>query len=145
MTCFTTNHRQRRRRGKASARRGALMVVALAILAVVTTLALSAVRSLAVAARAQRQQAWRAQAVWLAEAGIERAAARLRSEPDYRGETWPVSAAELSGADAGQVQIEVQSAATEGRWRLSVSATFPTDPLHKATVTKTVYIDQQRS
>lgn len=140
-----TNNRRPRRRGSASARRGALMVVALAILAVVTMLALAAVRSLAVAARAQRQQAWRAQALWLAEAGVERAAARLRGEPNYRGETWPVAAAELSGADVGEVRIEVQPAATEGRWRLNVSATFPADPQHKATVTKTVFIDQQRS
>lgn len=141
MTCFTKIRRPRRRQGSGSARRGALMVVALAILAVVTALALTAVRSLAVAARAQRQQAWHAQAVWLAEAGVERAAARLHSEPNYRGELWPVSAAELSGADAGEVQIEVQPAEMEGRWRLNVSATFPIDPQHKATVTKTVFID----
>ena len=39
----------------------------------------------------------RAQSEWLAEAGLERASARLAESPDYNGETWDLSPQDLSG------------------------------------------------
>ena len=48
------------------------------------------------------------QAEWLAESGLERAAARLAADRDYRGETWEPSAEELGGPWSGRVLIEIE-------------------------------------
>jgi Tfp pilus assembly protein PilX len=51
----------------------------------------------------------RLQALWLAESGLERAAARLADAHDYRGETWEVPAADLGGPWPGTVTIAVET------------------------------------
>jgi hypothetical protein len=53
-------------------------------------------------------QEWRHQAEWLAESGIERAAARLADSGDYTGETWEVSPEQLGQGTTGVVTIEVE-------------------------------------
>ena len=46
----------------------------------------------------------RLQAVWLADSAIERAMARLQVEPNYRGETWQISAAEFGRAPPSPIR-----------------------------------------
>jgi hypothetical protein len=77
-----------------------------------------------------REQAWRQQARWLAEAGIERAAARLAANVEYRGETWRLAAGELYAgqrpSEPASVEIEVQPAAAAGGERtVRVRAAYP--------------------
>jgi hypothetical protein len=49
----------------------------------------------------------KAQLAWLAQAGLERAAYRLFSEPDYKGETWTIAAEWVSSRHPADVQITV--------------------------------------
>lgn len=148
--------RLRRHAFRRRARRGVLMVIALAILAVVAALSMSALRSVATAARASQRQAWQAQAAWLAEAGVERGVARLRTESDYHGEAWLLTAADLTGAGddqgggdkagdvkAGGGEVRIESSPTEapGRMMLLVTAVYPLDPQHRATVAKSILVD----
>lgn len=128
---------QRLQRGR---RRGVLMAVALAILATVAALSLGTVRRLAVNFRVDRGHEWRAQAAWLADAGIGRAAALLRANPNYRGETWPIAADELPHGEPGEVQITVSPADSPGRWTVQVAAVYPAHPLHRAAVRKTIEV-----
>jgi Tfp pilus assembly protein PilX len=105
----------RRRRPHSAPRRGTVLVMALACLVILGVLQVLLVQAAVARRRLSHEQAFRHQARWLAEAGIERAAARLAAEADYRGETWQVSAEELppSGQRASEpasVEIEVQSA-----------------------------------
>jgi hypothetical protein len=100
---------------------------------VATALFLTVVRHAALQRQALRSQWQQAQAGWLAQSAIERAVARLAAQPDYRGETWHVSAGELGGPDAGVVVIRVQSAAEQpGRRTISVEADYPDQPHRRA-------------
>src|SRR5262245_17424896 len=122
------------RRG--ASRRGAFLIVAMVCL-LLAGLLLSSVLKLAVL---QEQQLGfeksRLQAAWLAESGLERAAARLAQEPGYSGETWKISAARLGGADAAVVVIRVQQTKTEeSRRAIVVEATYPAEGPHHARLT----------
>jgi Tfp pilus assembly protein PilX len=72
-------------------RRGAVLVVVLVCLAVATVVSVIVVRQIAMQYRAMQVSHGSLQAAWLAEAGIERAAARLAADPKYAGETWSIS------------------------------------------------------
>jgi hypothetical protein len=68
--------------------------------------------------RQGRVAEWRLQAEWLAESGLERAAAQLAASSEFAGETWQLTADDL-GADAtGTVTIEVE--AVDGRSDLRI-------------------------
>lgn len=97
-------------------RTGAALVVTLVTLAVIVLLSAAVLRSL-VAARRQSLQSLKAlQAGWLAESALERAAACLVANPDYRGETWEVEfARDGEHPAAAVVTIEVPTATADGR------------------------------
>jgi Tfp pilus assembly protein PilX len=101
--------------------------MAMVALLVVTLVAGALVRSLIAAHRQSRQYADELQAQWLAEAGLARAAARLRADANYQGEVWTVplgaNGDNTNAAESGQVTIAV-AAATQ---RITVEAIYPTD------------------
>ena len=118
------------------ARSGAALLAALVCIAVVTIMATALVRTLLIAHRQTRWQWRQEQAQWLAESGVSRAAARLRFDPAYRGETWQLAASDFAGAPAevsplsGRVVIRIEPvAADDPRPRIFVEAQFP-DELH---------------
>jgi type II secretory pathway pseudopilin PulG len=97
-------------------------VVALAIVAVVAAVLMD------VATAERRQlllQERQTQAFWLAESGLERAAARLTDDPSYRGETWEISADQLRRA--ARVEIAVDPPAADGARKITATAEFPSD------------------
>jgi hypothetical protein len=73
--------------------------------------------------RAERD---RRQAELLVQAGADRAASLLASEPDFRGDTWNLPAAAIVGSGAGRVTTEVTRAAAESL-QVRVVAEYPTD------------------
>jgi hypothetical protein len=96
-------------------RRGAVLVMALACLVILGMVQVLLVQAAVARRHLTEQHALRHQARWLAEAGVERAVARLAAEADYRGETWQIPAEELpcgsrGGAEPAAVEIEVQPA-----------------------------------
>ena len=95
-------------------------------------------------ARAADTRYWDLQAQWLAEAGVERAAARLSADANYRGETWTISAKELAGANDGAVRINVEKdAGRANRRRVSVEADYPDDPVHRCRWQKQIVLDRR--
>lgn len=73
-----------------------------------------------------RRQQTRLQAAVLAESALERAAARLVADAEYDGETWRVTAEEIGGKHAGQVEIEVEDVSDRPeRRRVRVVARYP--------------------
>jgi len=115
-------------------RRGAVLIVVLACLAVALLVMASLVR-MAVLQRNQMQVGARQlQARWLAESALERAAARLAADPKYSGETWSLPAGALGGRDGAVVKIEVvkievETAAGQPARRLvRVQADYPDHP-----------------
>jgi Tfp pilus assembly protein PilV len=101
---------------------------------VVAVMLMTAILQTAAARRtAARTAHWQLQAEWLAESAVDRAAARLRSDSAYTGETWKLAANETGLADAGLVVIEVKPHPDEPRRRVvSVVADFPDHPHDRA-------------
>ena len=76
---------------------------------------------------------WRQQAGWLAQSGLERAAARLARQRSFSGETWVLPAAALGGRQGGRVTIEVQTpAGRPGARQVRVTAFYPDRPYDRA-------------
>ncbi len=76
-------------------RRGTVLVVVLVVLVLLTAILGSSVRTGLAGRELLSLQERVRQAEWLAESGLNRAAARLADDPDYEGETWMVPAVEL--------------------------------------------------
>jgi hypothetical protein len=73
-----------------------------------------------------RAQQSRVQAMELAQAGLERAAARLAADSAYQSEVWQILPAELNGRQGAVVNIEIE--AIDGRpqsRRIRVEVNYP--------------------
>ncbi|WP_165251450.1 type IV pilus modification PilV family protein [Paludisphaera soli] len=119
-----------------SRRRGLTSVAVLVLLFVIALIATELVR-LGVAYRDRTRTQERAvQADLLAEAGVDRALARLSAEPDYRGERWEIPAGALGAATgddpAALVTIRVESDPNGGAPTVRVQADYPPDPPRRA-------------
>lgn len=122
-------------------RRGGALIVALAVLAVLAVVEGVVLKSLVAQRRSQREQAHRLQARWLVEGGIERAAARLAADADYRGETWQLTAEELGAQQPAAVDIEVQTDATSPDTRVvTVRGRYPPDLPYRVVYEKQVSV-----
>ena len=96
--------------------------------------------------RSVEAQTWKAQAAWLVESGLERAAARLAADPDYQGETWQISAEALGAKSGAVVEIEIQNVPEQPQRRaVRVRADYPDDPQHRARQTKQLVIELRPS
>jgi Tfp pilus assembly protein PilV len=110
-----------------------VLLFVLAVIAIATVRMVALARTMVSARQELQIQEWQLQAGWLAQAGLQRAAARLRERSDYAGETWKVSAEEMGGSDGAVVRIEVDKLAGEpGRRRVRVVADYPDSPQHRA-------------
>jgi type II secretory pathway component PulK len=76
-----------------------------------------------------REQA--SQARWLAEAGLERAAAKLAESADYTGETWLVPAGDLPGGQPARVHLHVAPIEQGGR-SIEVEVEYPPESPKRA-------------
>jgi hypothetical protein len=102
------------------------MIAVLALLMIVGGFSLTIVRSLAARRQMLRGEEQRIQAEWLAEAGLERAAAKLSATGDDKPETWNITDDELGGRGAGRVTIRWDEATpdTQDR-RVHIEAEYP--------------------
>jgi len=92
--------------------------------------------------RQVRMQEWRLQAEWLAESGIERAAARLADSADYTGETWEVSPEKLGDGFAGVVTIEVERVGAQPNLRqVRVRSDYLRDGVRSARHSKEIQVE----
>ena len=126
--------------------RGMVLIVFLACLAVAAALIAGTARIALVSHEAAQTASWNAQARWLAESGVERAAAKLAADAAYAGETWTVPAVEFGGQEGSQeggiVRIQVLPAADQPHRRaLKIEADFPDDPVHYARQQKEIVLD----
>jgi Tfp pilus assembly protein PilX len=121
--------------------RGLVLIVVMVCLAVFTTLA-GVLLKLSLSERRQvRMQEWRLQAEWLAESGVERAAARLADSADYAGETWKVSPEQLGAGAACVVTIEVERIDAQPTMRrVRVRADYSRDDVRAARHSKEVLV-----
>jgi Tfp pilus assembly protein PilX len=141
-----TKHRQRHMQDPTNARkirRGAVLVVVLVCFTLCAFLFALVARHAMQARRGADKLLWTAQAHWVAEAALEKAAVRLAADANYPGETWTIPAAELSSKDGAVARIRVEKVANRPNRRLvQVEADYPDDPVHRARWTTQVEIDR---
>jgi type II secretory pathway component PulK len=99
------------------ARRGAATLVLILCLAVLGIVCGATYRAIAFDERLARHERQRAQAWWLAEAGLERAIAQLERDANYQGETWSIDASQLEGLGGATVNIQVRGDRSDGPQR----------------------------
>lgn len=123
-----------RRSSPRRSRRGAVLIIVIAVFAIVMALAAVWGKRMVADYRRQRRVEQRAQAEWLAEAGVRRAAARLTIDPAYAGETWTVSAKELNQQAGAAVEISVEPlAASVNAPETTADADTPTAQTYRLT------------
>ena len=119
-------------RRNSKARRGAVLVMALVALTLLTIIGAALVRLAVMETKSIDVRLRGCQARRLAEAGVARAAARLASDPDYRGETWSLSRADWPAGLAAQVTIEIGETDKPGWRRITATADYPSDAAVRA-------------
>jgi Tfp pilus assembly protein PilX len=128
--------RNRRRRSRG----GFAMPFALACLVVAALITGTVYQSINLQRQAQRAGERAVQAEWLAESGLERAAARLRASPEYAGETWRIAEDEETGFLGGVVVITVAPSGSAEARQVAVEARYPDDPLQSARRDRTALV-----
>jgi len=98
--------------------RGSVLTAAIVCLIVALLLGAALARSIVLQHRMARAELQRLQAFWLAEAGVARAAAALRSKADYPGEVWQFSVVGPAGLLPSAVQIRVETVPDQPQKRL---------------------------
>lgn len=126
--------------GSRSKRRGAFMMVAVMCMVLSGVLLASLLQFVLNQRRQLGYETQGAQAGWLLEAGIERAAHRLKSKPEYQGEVWEVPPVDLAGPYAGTVTIEVQPGTDSQTRKVRVQAKFPANAARFTQRTKLINV-----
>lgn len=120
-------------------RRGAILVVAIVVMLVLSLLGAEIVRTLVLTQRHADRLQSQSQAFWLAESALDRARAQLAASGDYAGETWQPEVASKENGDApaaSKVTIAIEG---EGADRVvRVEAIYPDDPLNRVSVERTI-------
>ncbi len=128
-------------------RRGVMTIVALVCVVVTSALMVVVVRRALAESQLGRTEVRRAQSRWLAESGLERAAARLAADPKYTGEVWKIPPGMITGrpdeTQAGAtVKIEVTVQGGQPAERVvRVQADWPEEPALRARHTKQAVIE----
>ena len=130
----------RRNTGK-HGRRAAAMMMALVVLLVVGLVSGLALRAILQSHRQTRQEEQRMQAELLADAALSRAVSLLQQDANWKGENWtvnltgvPAESAEGKEPNSSGVAVTlVENVAGEpNSRRISVTAIYPSDPIHRA-------------
>jgi hypothetical protein len=123
-------------------RRGMVAVAIVAILIVLVILSGSLLRVIWLRHADLRASERRLQAEWLAESGLDRAAAKLALDPGYKGETWAIAASDLGGRDEATVKIVVSSVPGKpDRRAVRVAADYPVDEPRRHRQSRELMVD----
>jgi type II secretory pathway component PulK len=123
-------------------KRGSGLVIALVTLLVVTSIMGSIMHALLTELRQTRQTAIEVQAQWLADAGVERAAARLAANPSYERETWKVDLPDSSSVPEshGVVEVKIERGVSEKTAQIIVHANYPDESRRRVSAERIVSV-----
>jgi Tfp pilus assembly protein PilV len=125
-----------RGRGSRKHRQGGALIFALVTLLVVTLMTGTLVRALVMEIHRSRQAANELQTQWLSEAAVERAAAQVRANPEYQGESWQPVITDSQGADVAAIaEIRIENDADNPkRVQITIDTRYPDHPLRRVAV-----------
>lgn len=122
-----------------SRRPGAVLIMALVGLVLMTVIGGVLLRWALMEHKLLASREEQSQAVWLAETGIERAAAQLAQNADYAGEKCLIAAADLPADKAAVVQLRVSKIDGQPRRRsVDVDVEYPSDSKTPTRIRKTI-------
>lgn len=124
-------------------RQGIVLIVSLVCLVIVMALIGGLLQGTLRARRQLHVERDRRQTELLLHAGIDRAALRLATEADYRGETWALPAESILGSGAGQVTIEASREADDRPWQVHVVAEYPAGSELSIRRSRTIHVQPQ--
>jgi hypothetical protein len=105
--------------------RGAVLVAALVCLLIVMSMLGTMLRSTLRTGRQLHVERDRQQAEFLLQAGADRAAQLLASNPEFRGDMWTLPAEAILGRGGGTVTTSLTRESDEAPWQLQVVAEYP--------------------
>jgi Tfp pilus assembly protein PilX len=119
--------------------RGSALIIALICLVLVSALTATLVQIVILQRSQVERDEWQLQAEWLAESGVDRAAARLAADGAYTGEEW---LPQPPGAPAplGRVRIAIDRSSGTNEPHVTVVADVPHDADERARVRKNVVL-----
>jgi hypothetical protein len=121
-------------------RRGVVLAAALACVFVTVLLSAALASSALHRHRQLKLQERQLQAEWIAQSALGLAAARLKADAAYAGETWTAGAAELESRQSGRAVISIAELQDgEGR-RVTIEVIYPDDPVDRIRIEKTIKI-----
>lgn len=115
-------------------RQGSILVAALVCLALVTLIMLSVFKTSLSQRHQIRLEQQHVQAELLAESGLEKAVARLTTNPKYTGEQWTIEPSQLDSHNSALVKITVEK--TEKQQSIGIHVTYPKDSLKSSRATR---------
>src|SRR5262245_61654987 len=104
---------------------GSILIAALVCLIIIVAIISSMLAAALTAGRHLRAERDLRQCELLLQAATDRAAHRLATERDYRGETWNVPADKIASGGEGRVTIELSSDPQENKQKLAIIAEYP--------------------
>ncbi len=111
---------------------GAILVMALVCLVVVSIFSVSTIRRLVEQRRLATHQRYRLQALWLAESARQRAVAQLNQDRDYEGETWCVEADTFGNGKSGIAVIQVAEITEDhSQCRIVIESQYPKSEVYR--------------
>jgi hypothetical protein len=121
-------------------RRGIITIVLLAAFAIVVGFCGAWTKAILRNRQERRLAEEQLQVGWLADAGVRRAAALLKADPNFRNETWRLAEGDFALPGAAKVVIRVERLGGSGAVNLSARASYPGDA-PRVRQTKTVYFN----
>lgn len=124
-----------------SVRRGTILVFAMIALLVTAMIGASLMRTTVLSMRQIQREQQQVQTSWLAEAGCQRALAKILTDKQYVGETWDVPAEQLQSSSGATVRITIEGETAENVARtVTAIAEYPKGSTQAVRVTKRLTI-----
>ena len=121
-------------------RRAVILIVLICVMTVAVTLFGLWARQAVIEHRSIEMQAYRLQAVRLAEAGMQRMLATRKSNAAARTESWSVPADQLDGRHAALVRLESRPAADGKSTKYVATAEYPAESVRREVVTRSISV-----
>jgi type II secretory pathway pseudopilin PulG len=126
---------------KRVSRRGAVLVIVMICLLIVSLLMASLLKSALLQRRQTMKEQFRVQAEWILESALERAALQRLKNPEYQGEVWKISSADLGTRYLGSAEITLKATGV-GDSLISIQARvkYPEKTILSVTRTKKIIL-----
>lgn len=139
---FTTDRTVAMVRYQSQPRRGTVIIITMVVLLILMAISATLVSSVVQTRTQFVREEQRLQTALIADAGLSRAIAQLRTNGKFAGETWQIPAEQLNGVSPASVVISVADVA--GERIVSAAAAYPLETPKPIRITRELRIPSQQ-